>query len=321
MSHIFKEPTTMHSKTSVSHIKGVIPAMFSTFDKNEQLDLNRARVLVDYLIREGVHGLYITGSTGEGFLMSDEERKTFAQAVVSHVNKRVPVIVHVGAIGTLRSIDLASHAQQIGADAISSVPPFYYHFSRDEIYRYYSDISSAVDLPMIVYNIALAGLMDNSLVLRLASIDGVCGLKFTGTQHHDMAALKQELGPDFMIYSGCDEMATQGLLAGADGIIGSFYNIIPDTFGEIYQLCVNGEYQEAFEIQKIATSFILKAVKYGHFGIMKQLMMDTGIDVGYVRRPFVHPDSQMMAEMWSFLDGLQQNHVDTHMGFISRRGK
>jgi N-acetylneuraminate lyase len=321
MSYIFKESTIMHTKTSVSHIKGVIPAMFSTFDENEQLDLDRARVLIDYLIGEGVHGLYITGSTGEGFLMSDEERKTFAQAVVSHVNGRVPVIVHVGAIGTLRSIDLAKHAQGIKADAISSVPPFYYYFSGDEIYRYYSDISSAVDLPMIVYNIALAGLMNNDLVRRLASIDGVCGLKFTGTQHHDMATLKEELGPDFMIYSGCDEMATQGLLAGADGLIGSFYNIIPDTFGEIYQLCVNGEYQEAFEIQKIATSFILKAVKYGHFGIMKQLMMDTGIDVGYVRRPFVHPNSQMMAEMWSFLDGLQQNHVDTHMGFISRREK
>jgi len=304
-----------HTQT-IRHIKGVIPAMFSTFDKDEKLDLRRAGILVDHLIDAKVDGLYITGSTGEGFLMTDEERMRFAEVVVKQVAHRIPVVVHVGSIGTSKSIALARHAQKIGADAISSVPPFYYPFNADEIYGYYRDISEAVELPMIVYNIALAGLMNNNLVRRLATIDGVCGLKFTGTQHHDMSALKQELGEDFMVYSGCDEMATQGLLAGADGIIGSFYNLLPDTFKEIYHLCQQKDYAAAFEIQKIATEFILKVVPLGHFGVMKQLLTDSGVDVGYVRKPFVHPDAKVMETVWSFIKDLQCRTGNLHMAFV-----
>ena len=310
---------TMNAHADITHIRGVIPAMFSTFDESEHLDLDRAKILVDHLIGSGVDGLYITGSTGEGFLMTDEERKAFAEAVVGAVDGKVPVVVHIGAIGTKRSVELARHAKEIGADAISSVPPFYYPYGDDEIYGYYRDICEAADLPMIIYNISLAGMMSSSLVQRIASIEQVGGLKFTGTQHHEMAQLKQVLGPDFMIYSGCDEMATQGLLSGADGIIGSFYNLLPDTFREIYNLCREGNYGKAFEIQKIASSFILHVVKYGHFGVMKQLMMETGIDVGFVRRPFIHPDAGAMLEIWGFVESLETQYGDIHMAFAGRR--
>ncbi|MBN2861177.1 MAG: dihydrodipicolinate synthase family protein [Sphaerochaetaceae bacterium] len=309
----------MNAHADITHIRGVIPAMFTTFDESENLDLDRAHILVEHLLESGVDGLYITGSTGEGFLMDDGERKAFAEAVVRIVNGRTPVIVHVGAIGTKRSVELARHAKDIGADAISSVPPFYYQYGDDEIYGYYRDICEAADLPMIIYNISLAGMMSTSLVQRIASIDQVCGLKFTGTQHHEMAQLKQILGPDFMIYSGCDEMATQGLLSGADGIIGSFYNLIPDTFREIFSLCQKGDYGKAFEIQKIASRFILHLVKYGHFGVMKQLMNETGVDVGVVRRPFVHPDAAVMREIWDFIDSLEKEHGEIHMDFTRQR--
>lgn len=307
------------SRHTTTHIKGVIPAMFSTFDENEALDLRRARILVDHLIGAGVDALYITGSTGEGFLMTDEERKLFAETVVDHVAGRIPVIVHIGAIGTKRSIELAEHAKAIGSDAISSVPPFYYPFSDEDIYQYYRDITRAVDIPMIVYNISLAGMMNGSLVRRLAELDGVSGLKFTSTQHWEIASLKAAMGDEFMIYSGADEMATQGLLAGADGIIGSFYNLLPDTFGEIYRLCTQRKYHEAFEIQKIATEFILRVVALGHFGIMKQLLMDSGVDVGFVRRPFVHPDRATVDGVWAYLDDLQRSRKEIHMAFVSKR--
>ena len=79
---------TMNAHADITHIRGVIPAMFSTFDESEHLDLDRAKILVDHLIGSGVDGLYITGSTGEGFLMTDEERKAFAEAVVGAVDGR-----------------------------------------------------------------------------------------------------------------------------------------------------------------------------------------------------------------------------------------
>ena len=302
----------------IRKVKGVIPAMITTFDENEDVDLKRAEALTEALIKEGVDGLYITGSTGEGFLMTGEERKAFAEAVIRTAAGRVPVIVHVGDIGTRKSIELAEHAERIGADAISSVPPFYYHFSSDDIYSYYRDISSSVGIPMIVYNISLAGLMDSGLVRRLATIDGVKGLKFTARDHDDMCALKMELGPDFMIYSGCDEMATQGLLAGADGIIGSFYNMMPDTFKAIYSLASKGDFKAAFEIQKTATTVIKYLVQWDFFPIMKALMTEAGLDAGYSRRPFHMPDPSTMDEIRAFCRKMKAEHPDVPMKYLGR---
>lgn len=270
------------------NITGVIPAMITTFDEKGNLDLNRAKNLVEALIKKGISGLYLTGSTGEGFLMTMEERKTYAKAIIDFVDSRIPVIVHIGAIGTDKSIELAKHAKKIGASAISSVPPFYYNFSDKDIYTYYKDISDAVDIPMIVYNISLAGLMNKNLVLSLAQIENVKGLKFTGREHDDMAHLKHKLGQDFMIYSGCDEMAVQGVLAGADGLIGSTYNLMAETFVKIFKLAKEDKYKEAFKIQESATALIFELCNFEFFAALKCAITFSGIDVGFVRKPFIN---------------------------------
>ncbi len=307
------------SRFDITAIKGVIPAMITTFDENEEVDLKRARALVTYFIEAGVHGLYITGSTGEGFLMTGEERKAYTETVIDEVKGRIPVIVHVGDIGTKKSIDLSQHAEASGADAISSVPPFYYKFNGEDVFNYYKDISESVAIPMIVYNISLAGLMSNSLIKRIATIENVKGLKFTGREHDDMCALKEDLGKDFMIYSGCDEMATQGLLAGADGLIGSTYNLMPDTALEIYELTQKGNYVAAFEIQKIATRLTHFLTQWDFFPIMKKLITATGVDAGYSRRPFAAPSDELMDTINAFCLDLKKKHNGkTHIAFIDR---
>ena len=119
------------------------------------MDEEKTRNLVEYLLDIGVDGFYLTGSTGEGFLMDETERKKVVEVVIDQVKDRVPVIVHVGAISTKISVELAKHAYEAGAAAVSSVPPFYYKFSFDEIYNYYKDISDATPLPLIIYSIPL----------------------------------------------------------------------------------------------------------------------------------------------------------------------
>ncbi len=300
----------------IDNIKGVIPAMITTFDKNEEIDFQRARNFVEHLINKGANGLYITGSTGEGFFMDSEERKAYAECVIEAVNKRVPVIVHIGAIGTKMSIDLAKHAQSIGADAISSVPPFYYGYSEEDLFHYYKDISDAVDLPMIVYNISLAGLMNNKLIEKLATIENVKGLKFTGREHDDMCALKEKLGKSFMVYSGCDEMATQGLLAGADGLIGSTYNLMCETFVSIYELAQKEEYVEAFKIQKVATSLIKCMLVADFIPTLKACIRHLGVDVGFARRPFIEPTSEQFEQVLTSVRKLKEKKESSKIDFI-----
>lgn len=284
------------SHFSMQGIKGVIPAMITPFDESEGLDLARTRALTRYLCSRPIGGLYLTGSTGEGFLLTGEERKAFVETVIDEVAGRVPVIVHVGAISTRMSEDMARHAAQAGADAISSVPPIYWRFSDDEVAAYYADLVQASGLPMIVYNIALAGLVSFDMVKRLGSIDGVEGIKYTSSTLYDVFRIKEALGEDFKVYSGSDELAVSGLAFGADGIIGSTYNVLSDLFIALDAQMAQGDVVAARRTQKAANSLIFTLLKHNLMPALKATLTMGGVDCGRCRRPFAHlSDAQVEA--------------------------
>lgn len=267
-------------------MKGVIPAMITSFNQDESLNKEGIKKMVNYLISQNVHGLYITGSTGESFLMDQEEKKEVIKIVVEEVNGRIPVIAHIGSIGTKITTELGIFAKQIGVDALSALPPFYYSFSNDEIFNYYNDISNAVDLPLVIYNISHANLMDMNMLKRLASIKNVLGVKYTASTHFAFSEIKKAVGNKFKIYSGMDEMAMSGLIAGADGIIGSFYNLMPEMFVELFDHSINNKIREAKITQQKINTIILYALQKSGYPFIKLGLKWLGIDAGYVRRPF-----------------------------------
>ena len=274
------------TKFDPNNFKGVIPAMITSFNKDESINKEGIRKTVNYLISERVDGLYITGSTGETFLMSQEEKKQAIEIIVEEVNGRVPVIAHIGSIGTKITTELGQYAEKVGVDALSALPPFYYGFSNDEIFNYYEDISDSTNLPITVYNISHANLMDLDMLKRLASIKNVDGVKYTAPTHFNFSKIKKEIGENFKIYSGMDEMALSGLIAGADGIIGSFYNLMPELFVEIYKQVKNNNINEAKKIQEKINIIILFALKKSGYPFIKMGLKWLNIDSGYVRRPF-----------------------------------
>ncbi|BBK78000.1 MULTISPECIES: dihydrodipicolinate synthase family protein [Clostridium] len=275
------------SKFDIKAFKGVIPAVLTVFDKEENIDEVGMRQLVSFLIDKGVNGLYLTGSTGEGFTMTSEERKKVVEIVIDETAGRVPVVVHVGAIGTKISIDLAKHAESVGADGISSVPPFYWKFNENQIIKYYEDIASSCSIPMIVYNVPLVGLLGMNAIKRLAKIENVKGIKYTALSQYEITQIKDEVGEEFLVYSGADEMAMSGLIAGADGIVGSFYNIMPELFINIYDAVKNKDLDEAQRLQKQAVEVIMYALQLPSFYAgMKVILKWMGINAGYCRRPF-----------------------------------
>ena len=269
-----------------NNINGVMPAMITSFNNDESINKEGIRKTINYLISERVDGLYITGSTGETFLMSQEEKKQAIEIIVEEVNGRVPVIAHIGSIGTKITTDLGQYAEKVGVDALSALPPFYYGFSNDEIFNYYKDISNSTSLPITVYNISHANLMDLDMLKRLASIKNVKGVKYTAPTHFNFSKIKKEIGESFKIYSGMDEMALSGLISGADGIIGSFYNLMPELFVEIYKQVKNNNINEAKKIQEKINIIILFALKKSGYPFIKMGLKWLNIDSGYVRRPF-----------------------------------
>lgn len=302
----------------MKQMTGVIAAMITLFDENENVDIKRTEALVDFLLEQKIDGLYLTGSTGEGFLMTGVERKLVVETVVKRVAGRTPIIVHVGDMGTRKSIDLAKHAYEAGADAISSVPPFYWKFSEEDIYNYYKDISDATPLPMVVYNVPLAGLMGTGLLVRLAQLQGVKGLKFTGKDHDQMSHLKDILGPDFIIYSGCDEMAFSGLSVGTDGIIGSFYNVMPELFKGINNAVKTGDLAGGTRLQKIGTEIILEAVKYDYLALMRNMLAWQGVDAGYSRRPFRNYKDTELDDFKAAMLAIKKKYNVTEVNFLNK---
>ena len=274
-------------KKSIEDFKGVIPAVLSVFDAQEELDEKGTRELIRFLCSFDIGGRYLTGSTGEAFPMNSEERKRQVEIVMDEVGDRLPVVVHVGAMSTRASIELARHAEAVGAAGISSVPPFYFKFNEEQIFGYYRDISEATSLPMIVYNIPLAGMMTVSMIERLASLPNVRGVKYTGTALYEVTQIRDACKPGFQIYGGCDELGSSNIALGVDGIIGSFYNCIPDLYLRIWKAVKESDVETAARLQRKALHVIMLGIQSGSMmACIKLWLRAAGVQAGYARRPF-----------------------------------
>lgn len=280
---------------NITDFKGVIPAVLSVFDKDEKLDEQATREFIRYLMSFDIGGLYLTGSTGEAFLMNSAERMRQVEIVMDEVGGKLPVVVHVGAISTKESIELAKQAERAGAAGISSVPPFYFKFSEDQIYNYYRDIAESVSIPMIVYNIPLAGMMTVNMIQRLSQIENVKGVKYTGTALYEVTQIRENCKEGFQIYGGCDELGSSNISLGVDGIIGSFYNCIPDLYLKIWQAVKNNDIASAVALQSKALHVIMAGLGSGStMACIKLWLRAAGVPAGFARRPFTNftPEEQ-----------------------------
>ena len=271
----------------IKDFKGVIPAVLSVFDKNENLDEQGTREFIRYLMSMDIGGLYVTGSTGETWLMTAEERMRQVEIVMEEVGDKIPVVVHVGAMSTREAVKLAKHAEQFGAAGVSSVPPFYFKYNADQIFNYYKDVAEATSLPMIVYNIPLAGMMTVDQIIRLSTIENVKGVKYTGTALFEVMQIKDGCKEGFQVYGGCDELGSSNIAIGVDGIIGSFYNVIADHYIKIWDAVKASDVALATKLQRQAVHVIFAGINSGSMmACMKVWLRAAGLPGGWSRRPF-----------------------------------
>ena len=266
---------------------GIIPALVTPFAGDGALAVQKVGALVERLIGEGASGFYVGGSTGECFLMSLEERKRLFAAAVEAARGRARVICHVGAIATAHAVELARFAESVRADAVSSVPPFYYKFTLAEIKGHYHALMEAAGLPLIIYNIpALSGVtisLDNSA--DLLADPRIGGVKHTSSDFYQLERIKHRF-PHLAVLNGYDEMFLAGLAMGADGAIGSTYNLMTPRFVRIRELAARGALGEARELQRGANDFIAVLLEVGVFPAIKYALRCRGIDAGECRAPF-----------------------------------
>ena len=286
-------------------LEGIYVPLMTPFHEDGTLALELIPEMVDYLVESGVHGLYVGGSSAEGFLMSDEERIRVSAAVAKATDDRIGLIAHVGAISTDHTVAMGKAALDQGYQAISAVPPFYWGFSKDVIRTHYEYIADNVALPLLLYNIpGTTGVnFSSDELIAMMEHEQIIGVKHTT---HDMVTVERlrTARPDSIIFHGADDMLTAGMLFGANGGIGTTNNLMPKTYVKLYELAKAGQFDEAFTLQKQVNQVTEKTVELGIYQAIKMLMKMKGVDFGYCRRPFLPLDQKAVAEVEMMFENL-----------------
>lgn len=266
--------------------QGIYPALLTPFNKDYSINESALRQLVRFNLKKGVKGFYACGSTAEAFMMTVEQRKQALEIVVDEAKNKAKVIAHIGTISQNQAVDLAKHAAKCGVDMISSIPPFYYGFAFDQIKGYYFALADAVDVPVLIYHFpANSGVqLTAEKVGEFLKDERFAGIKFTSNDFFMLQQIKAQ-HKEAVVFNGYDEIFLAGLSMGADGGIGSTYNLMAEKYIKMFEMYHNGQMQEALQIQIQANNIIQMLIKLGVMPAEKAALELMGIPMGECLKP------------------------------------
>ena len=274
-------------------ITGLVPATFTPLHADGTLNLALVDPMVEHLIQDGVTGLYVCGSTGEGVSLSREERMATTEAFTAATRGRLPVIIQVGHNSLAEARLLAAHAQRVGADAISATPPSYFKSpTLTALIESMAEIAAgAPDLPFYYYHIpSMTGVSPNIPALLTqagARIPTLVGAKFSHTAIYELQAALAAEDRRYNLLFGSDEMLLSGLCVGVHGAVGSTYNFAAPLFNRIIRAFEACDIATAQHLQGLAVEMVNVLVRYGGNAAIKAMMAFLDLDCGPVRLPQV----------------------------------
>lgn len=277
--------------------RGVWPAMLTPLDNHSQPNHAAIEQLVELFVSQGVPGLYILGSTGQWPLLSLQHRREVAERVVRIAAGRLSVMVHVGAMATDDAVDLARHAESIGASAISAVGPIYYTFNADQVFMHYARIGSASALPLYVYHLSQVNQVSippAEYARRVLELPNVEGMKFTDHDLYTLGQIHKTAGEGLQLFSGADPLLCQAALSGAVGAIGTFFNIWAAPAQRARDRFVAGDFEAGRRFTAALQSAISDVLGSGSIWsfLRSAMMFRYHVDVGMPRSPLGLQDSE-----------------------------
>ncbi|MGR3641273.1 dihydrodipicolinate synthase family protein [Alterinioella nitratireducens] len=284
-------------------LAGMYAALLTALTDDGDFSPERQRDLDAYVLRQGLTGLYVGGSSGESGLL-ESAALLEQQAVVAEDAKGsdAMLIAHVGLPSLKASIALARQARTLGYHALSALPPHSYPFSDAEILGYYKALAAATDLPLIVYEVPVrtGRPLPIELLVQLLDLPNVAGIKFTSTDLFKLTRLRL-LRPDSVYYFGFDEVWLAGGILGADGGIGTTYSLIGRLYVALNEALREGDMARAQELQQVSAEFVVALLDVGVIPGMKAGMRAVGVDCGPARLPMASPVNDADAGMAKLL--------------------
>lgn len=225
-------------------IRGIVPPVATPMQANEDLDLPRFKWFLDYLIGEGVHGVFVLGTNSEFYALDEREKQEVIATAVAHVNKRVPVMAGTGAETTREAVRLTKMAEREKVDAVSVITPYFISPSQQEIFDHFRRIAESTSLPVLLYNnpATCGGVkIDVDTVARLAEIPNILGVKDSSGDLQNTNELIRAVPDRFSVMMGRDTLIFPALVFGARGAVPATGNIAPALLVEIYETFQRGD--------------------------------------------------------------------------------
>ncbi|PRO93534.1 4-hydroxy-tetrahydrodipicolinate synthase [Lactiplantibacillus pentosus] len=280
--------------------KGIIAAMVTPLDQNEQVNEEELKNQVRRQINAGVTGVFTLGTNGEGYILSHEEKLQVMRAVVAEANGEVPIYAGTGCVSTAETITLSKEAQKIGVDALSVITPSFAKASQEELYRHYKALNDAVDLPILLYNIPArtGNALTPATVEKLANLPNIVGVKdSSGNFDNILQYIERTRNKNFSVISGNDALILWTLQAGGTGGITAVANVLPEIMVSIYKQFEQGNWDAARKaqdsIRPLRNCFALGNPNT----IIKKSTNLVGYPVGNTRAPFNYLDSQVVDKL------------------------
>lgn len=270
-------------------IRGIITPIITPMNPDESVCVEELRNQVRRQIKAGVQGIFCFGTNGEGYILERWEKEKILESVVEETAGRIPVYAGTGCISTKETIDFSKRAQELGADVLSVITPYFAAATQEELAEHYIAVADAAEIPVILYNIpARTGHnLAPDTVRQLAEHPNIVGVKDSSGNFDQMLQyIEAGKGQKFCVLSGNDSLILWNLLAGGTGGIAGCANVFPERMTAIYEAFSAGELARARELQESVRVF-RDCFKYGNPNtVVKAAVEMLGFPVGKCRKPF-----------------------------------
>lgn len=261
-------------------------ALITPFDENGDVNYSRLREILEFHVINHTDAIIVTGTTGEGSTLSDEEKISVIEFTVDIINSRIPVIAGTGSNDTRHAAEFSKRVEKLGVDGLLVVTPYYNKGNENGIYEHYKAIAEGVKIPVILYNVPSRTGVNLSIPLlkRLAQIENITALKEASGNISYVAEVAREI-PELDIYSGDDDMVVPVLSLGGKGVISVSANIIPDISHDMTASFLKGDVKKARELQLKYNDLVNALFLETNPVPVKEAMNFLGYEVGNCRLP------------------------------------
>lgn len=267
----------------------VLTAMVTPFDKNLEVDYEKAQELAQYLIANGNDGVVVAGTTGESPTLSKTEKINLFKAIKEAVGSKGQVIAGTGSNSTKDSIELTKAAEEIGVDGVMLVVPYYNKPPQAALYQHFATIAETTNLPILLYNVPgrTATNMLPDTVFKLSQIPNIVAIKEASGEMDQVSAIKSLVSDEFLIFSGDDSLTLPILSLGGHGIISVAGHIVGKEIKEMIDYYLDGNVEKAQKLhQRLFPVFKTMFITTNPIPVKTAVNL-VGLQAGELRQPMI----------------------------------